>query len=117
MKAMVLPEAGGPGALRLETVPDPAPGPGEVVVRVKAAALNHRDLFITKGQYGGLRFPIILGADGKVVGALTVLGFRPRVEHKVHTVFTEVVMRYAEYLTRQLGGTWPFPKVSAKAGE
>ena len=64
MKAMVLPEAGGPGALRLETVPDPAPGPGEVVVRVKAAALNHRDLFITKGQYGGLRFPIILGADG-----------------------------------------------------
>jgi NADPH:quinone reductase-like Zn-dependent oxidoreductase len=64
MKAMVLHEAGGPGALRLETVPDPAPGPGEVVVRLKAAALNHRDLWITRGQYAGLRFPIILGADG-----------------------------------------------------
>jgi NADPH:quinone reductase-like Zn-dependent oxidoreductase len=64
MKAIVLHEAGGPGALRLEAVPDPAPGPGEVVVRLKAAALNHRDLWITRGQYAGLRFPIILGADG-----------------------------------------------------
>jgi zinc-binding alcohol dehydrogenase/oxidoreductase len=33
-------------------------------VRLHAAALNHRDLFITKGQYAGLRFPIILGSDG-----------------------------------------------------
>lgn len=64
MKAVVLHEAAGPGALRLEIVPDPVPGPGEVLVRLKAAALNHRDLFITKGQYAGLRFPIILGADG-----------------------------------------------------
>lgn len=64
MKAIVLHEPGGPRALRLEIVPDPAPGPGEVVVRLKAAALNHRDLYITKGQYAGLRFPIILGADG-----------------------------------------------------
>lgn len=72
MKAAVLREAGGPAALRLETVPDPAPGPGEVVVRLGAAALNHRDLFITKGQYAGLRFPIILGADG--TGEVAQLG-------------------------------------------
>ncbi len=64
MKAIVLHEAGGVGALRLEDAPDPAPGPGEVVVRLRAAALNHRDLFISKGQYAGLRFPIILGSDG-----------------------------------------------------
>jgi hypothetical protein len=51
----VLREAGGgPGALRLETVEDPVPGAGEVIVRVRAAALNHRDLFITRGQYDGL---------------------------------------------------------------
>jgi NADPH:quinone reductase-like Zn-dependent oxidoreductase len=64
MKAIVLHEAGGPTALRLETVPDPTPGPGDVVVRLRAAALNHRDLFITQGAYAGLRFPIIPGSDG-----------------------------------------------------
>ncbi len=53
MKAIVLHEAGGPEALRLETVGDPVPGAGEVIVRVRAAALNHRDLFITRGQYAG----------------------------------------------------------------
>ncbi len=36
----------------------------EALVKVKAAALNHRDLWIQKGQYAGIRFPIILGADG-----------------------------------------------------
>jgi zinc-binding alcohol dehydrogenase/oxidoreductase len=35
-----------------------------VVVRLRAAALNHRDLWIAKGQYAGLRFPIIPGSDG-----------------------------------------------------
>ncbi len=72
MKAIVLHEAGGPSTLRLETVPDPTPGSGEVVVHLRAAALNHRDLFITKGQYAGLRFPIILGADG--TGEVVQLG-------------------------------------------
>ncbi|MCU0441012.1 MAG: zinc-binding dehydrogenase [Bacteroidia bacterium] len=38
--------------------------PHEVLVRLKAAALNHRDLWIQKGQYAGIRLPIILGADG-----------------------------------------------------
>jgi zinc-binding alcohol dehydrogenase/oxidoreductase len=64
MNAIVLHEPGGLGALRFEKVADPAPGPGEVIIGVRAAALNHRDLFICKGQYAGLRFPIILGSDG-----------------------------------------------------
>jgi NADPH:quinone reductase-like Zn-dependent oxidoreductase len=72
MKAIVLREAGGPEALRVEMVDDPVPGAGEVIVRVRAAALNHRDLFITRGQYAGLRFPIVLGNDG--VGEVAALG-------------------------------------------
>lgn len=64
MKAIVLHSVGEPEALRLEEVPDPTPGPGQVVVRLRAAALNHRDLFICRGQYAGLRFPIIPGSDG-----------------------------------------------------
>lgn len=64
MKAIVLHGVGGPMALRPEEVADPTPGPGEVVVRLRAAALNHRDLYICQGRYAGLRFPIIPGADG-----------------------------------------------------
>ena len=62
MKALVLEGIGQP--LRLQEVADLAPGPGQAVVALAAAALNHRDLWIQKGQYAGLKFPIILGSDG-----------------------------------------------------
>jgi zinc-binding alcohol dehydrogenase/oxidoreductase len=45
-------------------VPTPTPGPDEILVRLHAAALNHRDVWIQKGQYAGLRLPCTLGADG-----------------------------------------------------
>lgn len=45
-------------------VPMPEIEAGEVLVKVHAAAFNHRDLWIQKGQYGGLRFPSIQGSDG-----------------------------------------------------
>jgi NADPH:quinone reductase-like Zn-dependent oxidoreductase len=64
MKAIVLRELGPPDNLRLEQVPDPIPGPGEAVVRLKAAALNHRDVWIRLGQYAGIKLPIVLGSDG-----------------------------------------------------
>ena len=62
MKALVL--AGINQPLQLQDVPDPVPAAGEVIVAVEAAALNRRDLWIQKGQYAGLKFPIILGSDG-----------------------------------------------------
>jgi zinc-binding alcohol dehydrogenase/oxidoreductase len=64
---MVLHELGGPDKLNYEDVPDPEPGPGETVIRLHAAALNRRDVFITRGQYPGARpeaLPVILGSDG-----------------------------------------------------
>lgn len=64
MKAIVLRDLGSPDHLRMEEVPDPEAGPGQVVVRLKAAALNHRDLWIWKGQYAGIKLPAILGSDG-----------------------------------------------------
>ena len=72
MKAIVLHSVGEPDALRLEEAPDPAPGPGQVVVRLRAAAVNHRDLWICRGRYAGLRFPIIPGSDG--VGEIAAIG-------------------------------------------
>src|SRR5580693_5612164 len=50
--------------LGLASVPDPPAGPGEAVVRLRAAALNHRDVWIKLGQYAGLKFPCIPGSDG-----------------------------------------------------
>jgi NADPH:quinone reductase-like Zn-dependent oxidoreductase len=64
MQAIVLREVGDPDRLRLEQLPDPQPGPGEALVRLRAAALNHRDVWIRRGQYAGIRLPIVLGSDG-----------------------------------------------------
>lgn len=62
MRALVLPAIGQPP--RIEAREPPARKAGEVLVRVEAAALNHRDVWIQQGQYPGIRTPIILGSDG-----------------------------------------------------
>ncbi len=64
MKAIVLKALGGPETLQLEEVPDPVAGPGEAVVRLHAAALNHRDAWIRHGLYAGIKLPLIPGSDG-----------------------------------------------------
>jgi NADPH:quinone reductase-like Zn-dependent oxidoreductase len=64
MRAIVLTALGDSDNLKLEQRPDPQPGPGEVLVRLHAAALNRRDVWIRKGQYAGIKLPIILGSDG-----------------------------------------------------
>jgi NADPH:quinone reductase-like Zn-dependent oxidoreductase len=64
MNAVVLHELGGPEKLVLEQAPDPTPGPGQALVRLRAAALNHRDVWIRLGMYAGIKLPIILGSDG-----------------------------------------------------
>jgi NADPH2:quinone reductase len=51
MKAIRVHEAGGPEVLKLEEVPDLKPGPGQVVVRVKAAGVNPVDTYIRSGMY------------------------------------------------------------------
>jgi NADPH:quinone reductase-like Zn-dependent oxidoreductase len=72
MHAVILRDLGGPEHLRLETAPDPQPGPGEVVVRLKTAALNHRDVWIRRGLYAGIKLPVILGSDG--AGTVSAVG-------------------------------------------
>jgi zinc-binding alcohol dehydrogenase/oxidoreductase len=67
MKAVVLHELEGPESLSYEDVQDPEPGSGEIVVRLRNAALNRRDVFVTQGMYPGAKpdaLPIILGSDG-----------------------------------------------------
>ncbi len=70
MQALVLDGINQP--VQFREVPTPQPGPGQVLVQLHAAALNHRDVWIQKGQYAGLKFPVILGSDG--AGTITELG-------------------------------------------
>lgn len=65
MKAIVLEGVNQP--LCMKQVPGPELGAGDILMKVKAAALNRRDWWIQQGQYAGLTFPIILGSDGSGV--------------------------------------------------
>lgn len=64
MKAMVLKEVGNIDSLTLEDVEIPQPKDKEVVVKLKTAAINRRDLMVIGGQYPGAKAPIIPGSDG-----------------------------------------------------
>jgi NADPH:quinone reductase-like Zn-dependent oxidoreductase len=63
MYAVRIHEDGGPEVLVYEEAPDPEPGPGEVVIRLHASALNHLDVWVRKGL-PSVPKPRILGADG-----------------------------------------------------
>ncbi len=75
MKAVVLHELEGPEALSYEDVQEPEPGSGEIVVRLRNAALNRRDVFVTQGMYPGAKrdsLALFLGSD--VSGELLAIG-------------------------------------------
>lgn len=64
MRAIVLQQKGTPADLKLEQLPDPVAPENGAVVRLHAAALNHRDAWIMKGQYARIKLPCVLGSDG-----------------------------------------------------
>lgn len=71
MLAARIHEDGGPEVLRVEEVPDPVAGRGQVLVRLRAASLNHLDIWVRKGL-PSVPKPRILGADG--AGVVEALG-------------------------------------------
>src|SRR5258706_13337576 len=65
MKAIRVHEFGGPSVLKLEEIPDPKPGPGEVLVRVRAAGVNPVDAYMHTGTYARKPpLPYTPGQDG-----------------------------------------------------
>jgi NADPH:quinone reductase-like Zn-dependent oxidoreductase len=73
MKAIVFEEHGTVDVLKMADIPEPTPGHGEVLVQLKAAALNHLDLWVRAGWPGiRIKYPHIPGADG--AGVISELG-------------------------------------------
>ncbi len=71
MKAVRIHEDGGPDVLKYEDAPDPVAGPGEVLIGLRAASLNHLDVWLRRGLPSAPK-PRILGADG--AGVVVALG-------------------------------------------
>ena len=64
MRAAFFERHGGPEVVEVGDLPDPSPGPGEVLIRVRAAGLNHLDLWVRRGLPGlRLKMPHVGGSD------------------------------------------------------
>ena len=101
MKALVFYEHGDLDKLKIADVPWPEPGPGEVLVAIKASALNHLDIWVRRGWAGlKLAMPHIRGADG--AGVVAALGEGVTgVEVGARCAIDPGVSRYQDDFTRR----------------
>ena len=111
MKAIRIHEDGGPEVLRYEDAPDPEAGPGEVLVRLRAASLNRLDLWVRAGL-PSVPKPRILGADGAGLdhaGRRVVIN--PGIEHgdRITVVGEHMDGTHAELIAVPEGNVYPLP--------
>jgi NADPH:quinone reductase-like Zn-dependent oxidoreductase len=87
VKAIRIHEDGGPEVLRYEDAPDPVPGSDDVLVELRAASLNHLDIWIRKGL-PSVPKPRILGADGAgvIAGTDERVVINPGIDHGNGTI-------------------------------
>jgi zinc-binding alcohol dehydrogenase/oxidoreductase len=110
LKAIRIHEDGGPEVLRYEDAPDPEPGDGEVLVQLRAASLNHLDLWVRKGL-PSVPKPRILGADGAglVDGERVVIN--PGIEHgdRITVIGEHMDGTHAELIAVPRENVYPIP--------
>jgi NADPH:quinone reductase-like Zn-dependent oxidoreductase len=113
VKAVRIHEDGGPEVLRYEDAPEPEPKPGEVLVRLRAASLNHLDLWIRKGL-PSVPKPRILGADGAGVREDTgeEVVINPGIEHgaQITVVGEHMDGTHAELVAVPEQNVYPLPE-------
>ncbi len=100
MRAIVIGKAGGPDVLKLEEVPDPIPGDGQVLVRVDAAAVNHFDLSQRSA-------PELTGAKPPFTPGVDAAGTRADTRERV--LVTGARGAYAELLVAPTAKVRPIP--------
>jgi NADPH:quinone reductase-like Zn-dependent oxidoreductase len=110
LKAIRIHEDGGPEVLRYEDAPDPVPGEGAVLVELRAASLNHLDLWVRKGL-PSVPKPRILGADGAglVDGERVVIN--PGIEHgdRIMVIGEHMDGTHAELIAVPRSNVYPIP--------
>jgi NADPH2:quinone reductase len=100
MRAIVLHETGGPEALKLEDVPEPAPGPGQVVVRTEAIGVSYTEAALRAGVFPPpVPLPAVFGLEAAGVVTETGEGVDPGLNGRRVTVLSTSLGSYAEYLT------------------
>src|SRR5215204_5580067 len=73
MEALLSHEPGGPETLRIEELPDPQPGPGELLVRVRACSINYPDVLIIEDKYQ-LKPPRPFAPGSEIAGEVQQVG-------------------------------------------
>ena len=112
MKAIRIHEDGGPEVLRYEDAPDPEPADGEILVSLRAASLNHLDIWIRKGL-PSVPKPRILGADGAGIredtGERVVIN--PGLEHgdRILVIGEHMDGTHAELVAVPASNVYPLP--------
>ena len=102
MKAIVVREFGGPEVLKVEEVPNPVPGPGQVLVRVKAVGVNPYDTYMRTGNYA-TRPPLPYTPGADAAGVIEAVGRDVRdhsVGARVFTAGTATHKSYGAYAER-----------------
>jgi len=113
VKAIRIHEDGGPEVLRYEDAPDPEPKPGEILVSLRAASLNHLDIWIRKGL-PSVPKPRILGADGAGIredtGEQVVIN--PGLEHgdRILVIGEHMDGTHAELVAVPESNVYPLPE-------
>ena len=109
MRALMCNEFGSLDTLSLETVDDPSPGPGEVLIDIRAAGLNFPDLLVVQGKYQ-VRPPLPFTPGGECSGVVAALG--SGVEHlKIGTpvIAMGLVGAFAEKMVVKAKSVVPMP--------
>jgi NADPH2:quinone reductase len=123
VKAIQMTAQGGPEVLQLVELPDPTPGPGEVVVKVAAAAVNFSDLMRRRGDVYPVPTPLPFVPGAEVSGTVAAVG--PGVDHLsvgtpvFGTVGADASGGYAEYALAHAAALIPIPDgldIDAAAG-
>jgi NADPH:quinone reductase-like Zn-dependent oxidoreductase len=113
VKAIRIHEEGGPEVLRYEDAPDPEPKAGEILVSLRAASLNHLDIWIRKGL-PSVPKPRILGADGAGIredtGERVVIN--PGLEHgdRILVIGEHMDGTHAELVAVPESNVYPLPE-------
>jgi len=110
MKAIRVHQFGGPEVLKFEDVPDPKPGPGQVLIGVRAVGVNPVETYIRSGIYGPKEFPYIPGTD--VGGVVEEVGQNVKQFKKGDRVYTNSTATgaYAQKAVCEISQVHPLPE-------